>query len=68
MEYLCPFTIAKMVNNQNKAAPWKNKKENGKMIKTKIDTGAVSRKAMNSYDAAVPKYNSKKENNNKNID
>ena len=54
--------------NQNKAPSWKNKKENGKMLKTKIDTGAVSRKAMKSYDAAVPEYNSKKENANKKLD
>ena len=67
MEYLSPFTIAKMLN-QNKALSWKNKKENVKIIESTIDTGAVSRKAMKSYDAIVSEWNSKKENDNKKLD
>ena len=41
---------------------WKKKSENVKMIKTKIDTGAVEWIAMKSFNAEISEWNSKKEN------
>ena len=64
MEYLSPFTIAKM-GNQN---TWKKESEKVKMIETNIDTGAISRKAMKSYDAGISEWNPKKVNDNKKLD
>ena len=38
------------------------------MIETNIDTGAISRKAMKSYDAGISEWNPKKVNDNKKLD